>query len=72
MNNRINNVKHPVLEGLLLLFLGLGGLFVLKALHFFTSDFPSFLQTLAPIACSCLLAAGAVILFLHFFKPKMK
>jgi protein-S-isoprenylcysteine O-methyltransferase Ste14 len=30
----MKNIKHPILVGFLLFILGLGGIFVLKALHF--------------------------------------
>jgi uncharacterized membrane protein YoaK (UPF0700 family) len=68
----MNNRKHPIFIGLLLLLLGLGSIFVLKALHFFTSNSPSFLQITVLIICCDIPTIGAVMLFLHFFKPKMK
>ncbi len=68
----MNNIKHPIFVGVLLILLGLGSIFAFRALNFFTSNPSSFLQTTALLTSDGLLAAGAVMLFLHFFKPKMK
>ncbi len=67
----MNNIKYPpIFVGFLPLLLGLGGILILRALHFFTSDPPSFIQTIALIACCTLLATGAVMIFLRFLRYK--
>ncbi len=67
----MKNIKHPILVGLFLFVLGLGGILALRALNFDMTH-PSFLQTLAMILCSIFASAGAVMIFLHFVTPSGK
>lgn len=66
----MNNIKYPVFVGLFLLSVGMGAIFSLKALHFFTSSTPSFLQSVLLLACSSRTAAGGVLIFLHYVRKK--
>ncbi len=64
----MKNTKHPILVGLLLFVLGLGGILALRALNFDMTH-PSFLQTFAMLLCSSLVSAGGVMIFLRFVTP---
>ncbi len=60
----MDKMKHHVLVGLLLVALGLVSTYLLRVFHF--SENYNFVQTFAVLACGNLIAAGGVLIFLHF------